>query len=103
VVGGGSAINAALQSAPGRTTSCDGNSNWNYLKMLTLIHMQTALPVLQIRYSDTSGSDSWTVRATWEDGTFEEIPGFQSEQEADDWITNKFQIWVEEVSKARVG
>jgi hypothetical protein len=65
--------------------------------------MQTALPALQVRHSDTGGGDSWTVRATWEDGTFEEIPGFQSELEANDWITNKFQIWVEELSKARAG
>jgi hypothetical protein len=71
--------------------------------MPALIHMQTALPALQVRHSATSGSDSWTVRATWEDGTFEEIPGFQSELEANDRITNKFQIWVEEVSKAREG
>jgi len=45
--------------------------------------------------------ERWTVRAAWEDGTFEEIAGFENEAEANDWITNKFQIWFEEVSKAR--
>jgi len=64
--------------------------------------MQDALPTLQIRHSATVGKESWTVRATWEDGTFEEISGFQSETEANDWTTNKFQIWLEEVRKARI-
>jgi hypothetical protein len=45
--------------------------------------------------------DSWTVRATWEDGTFEEMAGFQNEADANDWITNKFPIWLEELNKAR--
>jgi hypothetical protein len=65
------------------------------------IAMQAALPSLQVRHSEMGGRESWTVRATWEDGTFEEIPGFQSELEANDWITNKFRIWLEEVRKAR--
>ena len=63
--------------------------------------MLTSLPRLQVRHSDTIGWETWTVRATWEDGTFEEIAGFQNEAEANDWITNKFQIWLEEVNKAR--
>ena len=63
----------------------------------------TKFPALQIRHSDTSAGETWTVRATWEDGTFEEISGFESEAEADEWITTKFPIWVEEISKARAG
>jgi hypothetical protein len=63
----------------------------------------TRLPALQIRHSDTSSADTWAVRAIWDDGAFEEISGFQSEVEANDWITNKFPIWVEEISKARAG
>jgi hypothetical protein len=41
------------------------------------------------------------VRATWEDGTFEDISGFQNEVDANDWITKKFPIWLEELNKAR--
>ena len=41
------------------------------------------------------------MRATWENGTFEEISGFQNEGDANDWITNKFPIWLEELNKAR--
>ena len=41
------------------------------------------------------------MRAIWEDGTFEEIAGFENETDADDWITNKFPIWFEELSKVR--
>jgi hypothetical protein len=63
--------------------------------------MKDTLPSLQIRHSAHGERDSWTVRATWEDGTFEEITGFQNEAEADDWITNKFPIWLEELNKAR--
>ena len=67
-----------------------------------LVNMQSTLPALQIRRSDTSGG-YWAVRATWDDGTFEEITGFANEAEADDWIANKFQIWLDEVDKARNG
>jgi hypothetical protein len=63
--------------------------------------MQTTLPGLQVRKSDTDSGENWSVRATWEDGTFEEISGFQNEVEANEWITNKFQIWLTEVTKAR--
>jgi len=63
--------------------------------------MQPKLPTLQVRHSEATDGERWTVRATWEDGTFEEIAGFENEAEANDWITNKFQIWFEEVSKAR--
>jgi hypothetical protein len=44
---------------------------------------------------------TWTVRATWDDGTFEEIAGFQNDADANDWITNKFAIWLEELKKSR--
>jgi hypothetical protein len=67
----------------------------------TLPEMLTSLPTLQVRHSDTSDGETWVVRATWEDGTFEEISGFRNEAEADDWITNKFQIWLDEINKAR--
>jgi hypothetical protein len=63
--------------------------------------MKGELPSLQIRHSADADKDSWTVRATWEDGTFEEMAGFQNEADANDWITNKFPIWLEELNKAR--
>jgi hypothetical protein len=58
-----------------------------------------SMPTLQIRKDD---EQKFTVRATWPDGAFEEVAGFLSEQEADDWIANKFPIWLEEQNKARV-
>jgi hypothetical protein len=63
--------------------------------------MEDALPSLQIRHSAHGETETWTVRATWDDGTFEEIAGFQNEADANDWITNKFPIWLEELKKAR--
>jgi hypothetical protein len=63
--------------------------------------MKDTLPSLQVRHSSQGEGEAWTVRATWEDGSFEEVTGFQSEAEANDWIVNKFPIWFEEVTKAR--
>jgi hypothetical protein len=54
-----------------------------------------------LRSAENTASATWTVRATWEDKTFEEIAGFQNEADANDWITNKFPIWLEEINKAR--
>jgi hypothetical protein len=72
-------------------------------RVITREPTMTSLPALQIRHSESSAGDTWVVRATWQDGAFEEISGFQSEAEADGWITAKFPIWVEEISKARAG
>jgi hypothetical protein len=63
--------------------------------------MLTTVPKLQVRHSVTNHGEDWTVRATWDDGTFEEISGFQNEAEANDWIANKFEIWLDEINKAR--
>jgi hypothetical protein len=57
-----------------------------------------SLPALQIRKEE---GGSFTVRATWPDGAFEEVAGFTSETEANEWITNKFSIWLKEQEKAR--
>jgi hypothetical protein len=63
--------------------------------------MLTTVPNLQVCHSATSHGENWTVRATWDDGTFEEVTGFQNEVEANDWIANEFQIWLEEINKVR--
>jgi hypothetical protein len=41
----------------------------------------------------------WCVAATWPDGHFEEIAGFKNETDANDWITKKFQAWLEDREK----
>ena len=56
-----------------------------------------SMPRLQVRKEE----NGFTVRATWPDGAFEEVSGFTSETEANDWITNKFPIWLKEQEKAR--
>ena len=48
-----------------------------------------SIPTLQIRKDD---EHKFTVWATWPDGAFD--AGFTSDQEADDWIANKFPIWL---------
>jgi hypothetical protein len=57
------------------------------------------MPTLQMRKENQG---KWTIRVTWPDGVSEDIPGFPYEQDADDWITNRFPIWLEEQRKARV-
>jgi hypothetical protein len=56
------------------------------------------MPTLQMRKENEG---LWTIRITWPDGACEDIPGFPHEQDADDWITNKFPVWLEEQKKAR--
>jgi hypothetical protein len=55
--------------------------------------MTTKTPVLQIRHRD---GENWCVAATWPDGTFEEIQGFTTESEANEWIAKEFQAWLDE-------
>src|SRR3979411_1033364 len=52
--------------------------------------MQTTPPSLQVRQSDTNTGENWSVRATWEDGTFEEISGFENDDEAHVGSTTNF-------------
>jgi hypothetical protein len=56
----------------------------------------TAIPILQIRRAE---GEDWWVAATWPDGHFEEIAGFKNETDANDWITKKFQAWLEDREK----
>ncbi len=60
----------------------------------------TAAPMLQIRYSDEEFG-RWFVAAKWSDGRTEEIVSFDNEVEATEWITNNFQGWLEQQTKAR--
>jgi hypothetical protein len=58
------------------------------------------MPTLQMRKENQG---LWTVRVNWPDGTCQDIPGFEHEQDADDWIAKKFPDWLEEQKKARLG
>ena len=55
-------------------------------------------PMLHIRRSDAG--DAICVAAKWPDGRIEDICGFASETDANDWIANKFQDWVEARARA---
>jgi hypothetical protein len=59
--------------------------------------MTDEMPALQIRHS---GRDDWCVAATWPDGRYEEIAGFKNEVEANEWIANKFQAWLDNQKNA---
>jgi hypothetical protein len=54
--------------------------------------MTDQIPVLQIRHTD---GEAWKVAATWPDGRFEEIKGFKSESEANEWIAHSLQEWLD--------
>jgi hypothetical protein len=51
------------------------------------------MPALQVR--NTNGAD-WRVHASFPDGSFEEISGFQTENEANTWIAEKLQDWLDQ-------
>jgi hypothetical protein len=50
------------------------------------------IPMLQLRHAEGEG---WCVAARWPDGHVEDIPGFKSEFEANEWIAKDFQTWLE--------
>jgi hypothetical protein len=55
-----------------------------------------ATPALAVVHE---GSRRWVVRATWPDGRVDGASGFESEQEANDWIANHFQQWLADKTK----
>lgn len=54
-------------------------------------------PVMQIRHDP---SDRWWVAAKWPDGQIEDISDFRSESEANEWIANELDAWLEERRQA---
>ena len=62
--------------------------------------MAMRTPVLQIRHQD---GEDWFVAATWPDGRSEDICGFKSEQDANEWIAKEFQAWLDERSQRESG
>jgi hypothetical protein len=55
------------------------------------------IPALQITHTV---DDLWRVAAKWSDGQVENIADFESEVDANDWIANEFQDWLEKRRKA---
>jgi hypothetical protein len=51
------------------------------------------MPALQVR--NTNGG-AWRVHASFPDGSEEEISGFNTENEANTWIAEKLQGWLDE-------
>jgi hypothetical protein len=60
--------------------------------------MTVGTPVLQIRRS--GGSEDISVAVAWPDGRSEEIGGFKNETEANEWIADKFQDWLDHRNSA---
>jgi hypothetical protein len=59
--------------------------------------MAVAIPVLQIR---TLNGNEWWVHAQFPDGSFEEVSGFRSENEANAWVAKDLQDWLDRRDKA---
>ena len=51
-----------------------------------------SMPVLQVRNSE----GKWCVHVQFPDGSFEEICGFESENEASKWAAQDFQRWLDQ-------
>jgi hypothetical protein len=47
---------------------------------------------MQIRHAETG---EWLVAAKWPDGTVEDIRDFGSETEANAWIADELQAWLD--------
>jgi hypothetical protein len=60
--------------------------------------IETTMPILQLRRSN---GDAWCVHAEFPDGTFEEVPGFKTENEANEWIAKELQHWLDERQRRR--
>lgn len=54
------------------------------------------VPVMQIRHDPT---DRWWVAAKWPDGATEDIMGFKTESEANEWIATELEGWLEHRKK----
>ena len=54
-------------------------------------------PILQIR---NKNGGSWTVHAEFPDGSFEEISGFATENDANEWIAKELQNWLDRREQA---
>jgi hypothetical protein len=52
----------------------------------------STMPVLQIR---NANGGAWRVRAEFPDGSFEEIDGFKTENDANEWIAKELQDWLD--------
>jgi hypothetical protein len=52
-----------------------------------------SVPVLQIRHTE---NDEWFVAAKWPDGRVEDIRGFNTESEANEWVANELQSWLDQ-------
>ena len=58
----------------------------------------TTTPILQIRHTE---NDEWFVAAKWPDGRTENICGFKTESEANEWVANELQSWLDERKEHR--
>jgi hypothetical protein len=57
---------------------------------------QMTMPILQIR---NSNGGAWCVHAEFPDGSFEDVGGFRTENEANEWIAKDLQQWLEKREK----
>ena len=55
-----------------------------------------SVPVMQIRHTETG---EWLVAAKWPDGTVEDIRGFATETDANEWIARELQAWLDHRNK----
>ena len=50
------------------------------------------VPIMQVRHTK---DDEWFVAAKLPDGATEDIRGFKTESEANEWIANELQSWLD--------
>jgi hypothetical protein len=55
------------------------------------------IPVMQIRHTEKG---EWFVAAKWPSGEVEDIRGFKSESDANEWIAKELQTWLDRRKEA---
>jgi hypothetical protein len=63
---------------------------------LVVTETPSKIPALQITHTV---DEVWHVAAKWSDGHVENIAAFESEVEANEWISSDFQEWLERRKK----
>jgi hypothetical protein len=89
-------VNTQRHAGPGRPskTRPTGTKDRNFKSEVPTM---TQIPVMQIRHNE---KDEWFVAAKWPDGRTEDVMGFATESDANAWIANELQAWLDQKRQA---
>jgi hypothetical protein len=86
-----------LRGARGATGLGRGHYFTDRLALMRLTDMLAALEAVP-----TPAGDGWRVFIQWVNGRMQYVSGFESLQEAEDWIMNESEHWLRALMKAQL-